>query len=57
MKKLALTFALTMIFGLTLTSFNKGNDMNTQDHATIKVQKSNTLSYDWGDEDFTIPEL
>ena len=55
MKKLALTFALTMIFGLTLTSFNKGNDMNTQDHATIKVQKSNALSYDWGDEDMEIP--
>ncbi len=57
MKKLALSIALTMIFALTLTSFNKGTYGNTQDHTTIKVLKSNTLSFDWGDEDLTIPRL
>ncbi len=57
MKKLALSIALTMIFALTLTSFNKGTYGNTQDHTTIKVLKSNTLSFDYGDEDMTIPRL
>jgi len=57
MKKLAFSIALTFVFALTLTSFHSGSHNTTQDQPTIKVQKSNTLSYDWGDEDMTIPRL
>ena len=57
MKKLALSFVLTFVFGLTLTSFNSGSNAATQDRPVIKIQKTNTLDFDWGDEDMSMPRF
>ncbi len=51
MKKAILSIALTFVFALTLTSFNKGTAVKQTNKIQINKQvATSTVDYDFGDE-------